>query len=106
MYNLCCISNELKEQGHSFQTMTWKRYNDLCSQHSISHALNELGSRWLNNVQVTRLAILHCWENRWGYRVSSNLFPVLTHPEFGYDISDVPQYEAIMQTFILLMQRS
>ena len=99
MYNLCCISNELKEQGHSFQTMTWKRYNDLCSQHSISHALNELGSRWLNNVQVTRLSILHCWENRWGYRVSSNLFPVLTHPEFGHDISDVPQYEAIMDTF-------
>ena len=98
MYNLCCISNELKEQGHAFQTMTWKRYNDLCSQHSISHALNELGSRWLNNVQVTRLAILHCWENRWGYRVSSNLFPVLTHPEFSYDISDVPQYEAIMET--------
>ena len=99
MYNLCCISNELKAQDHAFQTMTWKRYNDLCSQHSISHALNELGSRWLNNVQVTRLAILHCWENRWGYRVSSNLFPVLTHPEFGYDISDVPQYESIMQTF-------
>ena len=99
MYNLCCISNELKEQEHAFQTMTWKRYNDLCSQHSISHALNELGSRWLNNVQVTRRAMLHCWQNRWGYRVSSNLFPVLTHPEFGYDISDIPQYEAIMETF-------
>ena len=99
MYNLCCISNELKEQDHAFQTMTWKRFNELCSQHSVSHALNELGSRWLNNVKVTRLSILHCWQNRWGYRVSSNLFPVLTHPEFGYDISDVPQYEAIMETF-------
>ena len=99
MYNLCCISNELKAQDHAFQTMTWKRYNDLCSRLGVSYALNELGSRWLNNVQVTRLAILHCWENKWGYRVSSNLFPVLTHPEFGYDISDVPQYEAIMKTF-------
>lgn len=98
MYNLCCISNELKAQDHAFQTMTWKRYNDLCSRLGVSYALNELGSRWLNNVQVTRLAILHCWENKWGYRVSSNLFPVLTHPEFRYDISDVPQYEAIMQT--------
>ena len=57
MYNLCCISNELKEQDHAFQTMTWKRFNELCSQHSVSHALNELGSRWLNNVKVTRLAI-------------------------------------------------
>ena len=99
MYNLCCISNELKEEGFAFQTMTWKRYNDLCNQHSVSHALNELGSRWLNNVKVTKRSIWHCWQNRWGYRVSSSLFPVLTHPEFGYDISDVPQYEAIMDTF-------
>ena len=98
MYNLCCISNELKEQGHSFKTMTWKRFNQLRDEHGAEYALDELGQRWLNNVQVTRLAILHCWENRWGYRVSSSLFPVLTHPDFGYDISDVPQYEAIMQT--------
>ena len=99
MYNLCCISNELKDQGHSFQTMTWKRFNQLCDQHGVEYALDQLGQRWLNNVQVTHLCIEHCHQNDWGYRVSSSLFPVLTHPDFKYDITDVPQYKAIMDEF-------
>ena len=96
MYNLCCISNELKEQGYQFQTMTWKRFNDLCRQHGDEYALRELGDRWLNNCNVTFMAIQHCSENGWGYRVSSSLFPVLTHPDFKYDITDVPQYQEIV----------
>ena len=96
MYNLCCISNELKEQGYQFQTMTWKRFNDLCDQHGDQYALRELGDRWLNNCNVTFMAIQHCSENGWGYRVSSALFPVLTHPDFKYDITDVPQYQEIV----------
>ena len=96
MYNLCCISNELKEQGYHFQTMTWKRYNDLCEQHGEQYALNELGERWLNNVRVTFMCIQHCYENGWGYRISSNLFPIRTHPDFKYGIKDVPQYDEIM----------
>jgi len=96
MYNLCCISEELKEQGYQFQTMTWKRYNDLCDQHSEQYALNELGERWLNIVRVTFMCIQHCYENGWGYRVSSNLFPIRTHPEFKYGIKDVPQCDEIM----------
>ena len=96
MYNLCCISNELKEEGHSFQTMTWKRWKQLCEQGGDDFALNELGERWLNNIMVTGLCIEHCYRNGWGYRVSSSLFPVLTHPDFKYDITDVPQYKEIV----------
>jgi UV DNA damage endonuclease len=99
MYNLCCISNELKDQGYKFQTMTWKRYNQLVDSEGQQFALNELGSRWLNNVIVTRLCIEHCHREGWGYRVSSSLFPVLTHPDFEYTIKDVPQYEQIMEEF-------
>ena len=97
MYNLCCISEELKEQDYHFQTMTWKRYNDLCDQHGEQYALNELGERWLNNVRVTFMCVQHCYENGWGYRVSSNLFPIRTHPDFKYGIKDVPQYDEIME---------
>ena len=79
--------------------MTWKRYNDLCEQHGEQYALNELGERWLNNVRVTLKSIEHCAENGWGYRVSSSLFPCLTHPEFECSIEDVPQYEQIMEEF-------
>ena len=99
MYNLCCISNELKDQGYKFQTMTWKRFNQLRDEHGAEYALDQLGQRWLNNVRVTFKCIEHCSENGWGYRVSSALFPCLTHPEFEYSIEDVPQYEQIIEEF-------
>ena len=99
-YNLCCISNELKEQGHKFQTMTWKRWTQLCDEHGAEYALDQLGKRWLNNLEVTGACIEHCANNGWGYRVSSSLFPCLTHPEFAYTLKDVPQYESIMLEFL------
>ena len=99
MYNLCCISNELKDQGYKFQTMTWKRFNQLRDEYGAEYALDQLGQRWLNNIEVTRLCIEHCADNGWGYRVSSALFPCLTHPEFEYSIQNVPQYEQIIEEF-------
>jgi len=99
MYNLCCISNELKDQGYKFQTMTWKRFNQLRDERGAEDALYELGQRWLNNVHVTRLCIEHCSDNGWGYRVSSALFPCLTHPDFEYTIKDVIQQDDIMEEF-------
>lgn len=96
MYNLCCISNELKEMGYSFQTMTWKRFNQLLESEGQRYALYELGKRWHNNCDVTFMAIQHCHENGWGYRVSSSLFPCLTHPDFQYTIKDVPHYQEIV----------
>lgn len=99
MYNLCCISNDLKAKKISFQTMTFKRFNQLRDEHGAQYALNELGSRWLNNVEVTRSCIKHCAKQGWGYRVSSSLFPCLTHPDFPYYVSDVPQYDKILCVF-------
>jgi len=99
MYNLCCISNELKDQGYSFKTMTWKRFNQLRDEHGEERALFELGERWFNNVVVTLECIEHCAREGWGYRVSSDLFPCLTHPDFHYKVSDVPQHDEIMELF-------
>ena len=99
MYNLCCISNELKEQGYSFKTMTFKRWTQLCDELGDERALFELGERWFNNVVVTLETIEMCAREGWGYRVSSSLFPVLTHPDFKYGISDVPQYDQILELF-------
>lgn len=99
MYNLCCISNELKDRGHSFQNMTWKRFNELRDKHGSDYALDQLGQRWLNNVFVTGEIIRYCANNGWGYRVSSSLFPCLTHPDFKYDVTDVPQYKQIVEVF-------
>ena len=103
MYNLCCISNELKDQGYKFQTMTWKRFNQLVDSEGQQFAIDELSLRWLNNLEVTRLCIKHCAENGWGYRVSSALFPCLTHPDFKcrIDPEDIGQfrYDNIMGEF-------
>ena len=99
MYNLCCSSNELKDEGYSFKTMTFKRWTQLCDELGDERALFELGERWFNNVVVTLETIEMCAREGWGYRVSSSLFPVLTHPDFKYDISDVPQYAQILELF-------
>ena len=104
MYNLCCISNELKDAGYSFQTMTWKRFNELCRAATEEYALAELGDRWLNNLVVTRATIAHCRKNGWGYRVSSDLFPILTHPDFKYSVHDVPQSDLITTAFNAIKQ--
>ena len=63
--------------------MTWKRFNDLSSRDCPKTALKQLSSRWLNNVKVTHRIIRHCADNGWNYRVSSSLFPLLTHPDFA-----------------------
>lgn len=96
MYNLTCISNELKDQGVGFKSMSWKRFDQL-QQADNSYALYELGSRWLNNVIVTKLHLKHCIDNNWGYRVSSSLFPCLTHPDADPNLdSMVPQRQLIL----------
>lgn len=99
MYNLCCISNELKDRGHSFKTITWKQFTKVRQEEGEDAALSVLGSRWLHNVKVTALTIQHCANNGWGYRVSSSLFPVLTHPDFKYNLEDVPHYNRIVDQF-------
>lgn len=77
MYSLCCISNELKSDGYSFNTMTWKRYNELADKFGAESALNQLRGRWYNNALVTKKIIEHCRSNKWNYRLSSSLFPLI-----------------------------
>jgi UV DNA damage endonuclease len=76
--------------------MTWKRFNDLGAGEL---ALKELSARWLNNVKVTHRIIQHCADNGWNYRVSSSLFPILTHPEFKYSHYEAPDFDAILDEF-------
>lgn len=103
MYNLCCISNELKDT-HSFKTMTWKQFAKILKEDGEDAALRILGARWLNNVRATHHIIKHCANNGWGYRVSSDLFPCLTHPDFKWLIADVPQCDLIVDEFELIAE--
>ena len=92
---LCCISLTLKEQGYSFQTMTYKRFSGLPRY----EALQILGDRILNNLVVTNKTIEFCHENNWVYRVSSELFPLITFDEANVSLEDLPNHDEIQDEF-------
>lgn len=92
---LCCISLNLKEQGHSFQTMTYKRFSSL----SRNEALSILGERILNNMQVTHDTIQYCADNDYVYRLSSNLFPLITYQAANIELEELPNYDEISASF-------
>lgn len=94
-FGLCCISLTLKEQGYSFQTMTYKRFSSLPRE----EALQILGDRILNNLVVTNKTIEFCHENNWVYRVSSDLFPLITFDEANVSLEDLPNHDLIQDEF-------
>ena len=94
-FGLCCISLKLKEQGYSFQTMTYKRFSTLPREESLSI----LGDRILNNLKVTNQTILFCSENNYVYRVSSDIFPLITFDEANVNLEDLPNHDLIQDEF-------
>lgn len=92
---LCCISLKLKEQGHCHQTMTFKRFNSL----PRSEALEILGSRILNNLETTNKTIQFCADNNYVYRVSSDIFPLITYDEANVSLEDLPNHDDIQDEF-------
>ena len=96
MYNLCCISNSLADQGYKFQTMTYHRFSSLPRDEAIA----TVSARTLNNIRVTYKILQHCAEQGWGYRVSSNLFPLLTYDVAELSLYDYPDYIDIQAALV------
>jgi UV DNA damage endonuclease len=92
---LCCISLKLKEQGFGHQTMTFKRFNSLPRE----EALKTLGDRIKNNLMITNKTILFCAENNYVYRVSSDIFPLITYDEANVSLEDLPNHDEIQDEF-------
>ena len=92
---LCCISLKLKDQGVGHQTMTFKRFNSLPRE----EALSILGDRILNNLITTRKTIEFCGENNYVYRVSSDIFPLITYDEANVSLEDLPNHDDIQDEF-------
>jgi UV DNA damage endonuclease len=92
---LCCISLKLKEQGIGHQTMTFKRFNSLPRE----EALTTLGDRILNNLITTRKTIEFCGQNNYVYRVSSDIFPLITYDEANVSLEDLPNHDEIQDEF-------
>ena len=90
--SLCCISNILAEEGHKFRTMTFKSF----SSKSREESLEKLSGIIINNFSVTGKIINHCAANGIkGYRLSSDLCPVIKHPQVMLSLEDLPNYNLI-----------
>lgn len=94
---LVCISEILKDdhKQNAFQTMTRARFNTL----SRADAIAQLSSRILHNANLCVKIIEHC--SRIGirhYRISSNLFPLITDPTLSLCYSDLPDWDKIQDT--------
>jgi UV DNA damage endonuclease len=92
---LCCISLELKDRGLGHQTMTFKRFASLPRQ----EALTVLGDRILNNLRTTDETIRYCGANGWTYRVSSDIFPLITYDLANVSLDDLPNHDEIQDEF-------
>ena len=74
---VCCIVLSLTEQDNpiKFNTMTYARFSAM----SRSEALSTLSSRILNNMTTTYQYIKYCADHNHTYRISSDLFPLITY---------------------------
>lgn len=90
--SLCCISNILAEEGHKFRTMTFKSF----SSKSREESLEKLSCIIANNFSVSEKIIRHCAAvGIRGYRISSDLTPVINHPDVNISLEDLPNFELI-----------
>lgn len=90
--SLCCISNMLAEKDIKFRTMTYKSFS---SKPKIE-SLEKLSDIVRNNFNTTEKIIRHCAAvGIKGYRISSDLVPIINHPEVMLNISDLPNYKLI-----------
>ena len=90
--SLCCISNILAEQGHKFRTMTFKSF----SSKERAESLEKLSGIIINNFQTSEKIVRHCAANKiQGYRLSSDLTPVIKHPDVMLALEDLPNYNEI-----------
>ncbi len=87
---LVCI---FREEPIKFRRTTAKYLKQL----SRSKQLDKLSEILLHNADSLLKALNFCSKNGIGsFRVNSQLFPLKTHPEVGYDVKDLPSSQKII----------
>ncbi|MEX1028128.1 MAG: UV DNA damage repair endonuclease UvsE [Candidatus Paceibacterota bacterium] len=90
---LCCI---FLEQPIKFRNTTVK----VISGMARNAALTKLSGLCLANAEALQAALQFCADNEIGcFRINSQILPVKTHVECGYDVSGLPEGEEIMRRF-------
>lgn len=75
--------------------MTFKRFSEL----NRKDAIDILCERYANNLIVTSAILDACAKNDWCYRVSSDLFPLLTYDVAKITYDDLPNREHLDKLF-------
>ena len=82
--SLCCIHTGLQESGFKFNVMTYAQYTKLGKE----AAMVVLADRSLNNIKTIHAIVKECAKQGWNYRIGSNVFPLMTHPDLKFNIDD------------------
>ena len=82
--SLCCIHVGLQEQKIKFNVMTYAQYKKLGKK----DVMKILADRSLNNIKTIRAILGECAVNGWNYRIGSNVFPLMTHPDLDFTVDD------------------
>lgn len=92
-HGVCCIVLSLEDHNppKKFQRMTYKKFSETPRE----EAVKTLSKRILNNIDVTFHAIKYCYENDYCYRMSSDLFPLITYEKADLSLDQLPDYEEI-----------
>lgn len=92
-FGLCC---KFQEQPIKFYTTTATHLLTL----KKADARLKLSDICKKNAQSLQQALLYCAENNIGsFRVNSQILPLKTHPQAGYQLSDLPDGKDILQAF-------
>ena len=92
-FGLCCI---FKEQPIKFRITTAA----FLSKRSNEEQRNRLSELCLINAESLLKALAYCHQNKIGdFRINSQILPLKTHPDQGYDIRDLPGSDQIIQAF-------
>ena len=75
--------------------MTYAQYKKLGSK----VAMKVLADRSLNNIKTIRAILGECAVNNWNYRIGSNVFPLMTHPDLEFTVDDFYNAEEIYSEF-------
>lgn len=96
-YGICCIVLSLEDNNppKKFQRMTYKKFSETPRQEAIA----TLSKRILNNIDVTFHAIKYCHEKNYCYRLSSDLFPLITYDKANLRMEDLPDYDNILSLY-------
>lgn len=100
MYNLCCISLQLKKQGHKHRAFRFTQFE----KHPRDESLHILGERALENLETTLATMKLSYNNGWGYRISSTLFPLFNLDKANVTLEDLPNVEEIERKFLEIRQ--